>query len=72
MTRQECEEKIIENLKEIQKVYAEFDPEWEYGVCLQVCDDFVSAYVMDHDENGETILGKYIFNKLVWNNEVSA
>ncbi len=72
MTRQECEEKIIENLKEIQKAYAEFDPKWEYGVSLLVANDFVSAYVLDRDKNGETILGKYVLNKLVWNNEVSA
>lgn len=62
MTRIECEDKILDLLLEISRVYDEYYPNND-GVCTVVGKNgYVSAFDLESDEDGKPIPGRYILN----------
>ena len=59
MTRRECEDKILDLLKEVQKVYAEYAPDDEHGPCTCVGKSNISTFAFNYDENDTPINGSY-------------
>ena len=61
MTRQECEQKILDKLDEIRCVLNEYDP--KLGDCI-VGFSVNSSYVfkLAKDGNGEPVAGDYLMN----------
>lgn len=61
MTRSECEDKVIDLVKQIRKTVMEFGLE-ECGI--MVGSNIVGVYELEKDEDGRPVMGRYLLNKM--------
>ncbi len=59
MTKEQCEEMVLDRLAEIREIMNEYDPGID-GCCTVVTNDLVSMFVLAEDEKGQPITGKHL------------
>lgn len=68
MTRQECEQKILDLIDQIRSTIHQYNPEIKQcNMCF--INNYSTAFALEHDEKGESIVGNYLLNATKFDEE---